>query len=190
MIKKLLFTDTETTGLDPDKNGIHEISGIIEIDGEVKEKFQLFVSPFKNDIIEKEALDVTGVRVEKIKGYPSPEKAFKELIKIMEKYIDRYDKNDKFFFMAYNSPFDDQFLRSFFKKNHNNYYGSWFRKDICIMRLAAHYLMNNDIILPSYSQISVATYLGIAQEDEKGWHTASYDVDIAKKIYDIVKGGS
>jgi uncharacterized protein YprB with RNaseH-like and TPR domain len=38
----ILFIDIESTGLDPKRNGIIQIAGIIEINGEVKEKFQIF----------------------------------------------------------------------------------------------------------------------------------------------------
>jgi DNA polymerase-3 subunit epsilon len=36
---KYFFFDLETTGTKYWKNGIHQISGLIEIDGEIKEKF-------------------------------------------------------------------------------------------------------------------------------------------------------
>jgi len=36
---KLLFLDVETTGVDNSKNGIIQLSGIIEIDGVIKEEF-------------------------------------------------------------------------------------------------------------------------------------------------------
>ena len=36
---KLLFFDLETTGLSSTENGIHQISGCIEIDGMEKEVF-------------------------------------------------------------------------------------------------------------------------------------------------------
>lgn len=38
---KLLYIDTETTGVDPMQNGIVQISGCIEVDGELKEEFDL-----------------------------------------------------------------------------------------------------------------------------------------------------
>lgn len=34
---KLFFYDLETTGVNPGRNGIHQISGMIVVDGEVKE---------------------------------------------------------------------------------------------------------------------------------------------------------
>ena len=50
-MKKLLYFDTETTGLDPVRNGIIQIAGIIVIDGEVKEEFNIKMQPHENDEI-------------------------------------------------------------------------------------------------------------------------------------------
>ena len=38
-MSKRFFYDLETTGTNPGKNGIHQISGMIEIDGIVMEQF-------------------------------------------------------------------------------------------------------------------------------------------------------
>ena len=58
---KLFFYDLETTGLKFWKNGIHQISGCIEIDGDVKEEFNFHVKPNPACVIEDEALYVSGV---------------------------------------------------------------------------------------------------------------------------------
>lgn len=58
---KLFFYDLETTGVNPGKNGIHQISGMIVINGEVKETFDIKVQPNPKAVIEKQALDVAGV---------------------------------------------------------------------------------------------------------------------------------
>lgn len=43
-MEKLFFFDLETTGVKYWKNGIHQISGAIVIDGEVKERFNFIVT--------------------------------------------------------------------------------------------------------------------------------------------------
>jgi DNA polymerase-3 subunit epsilon len=40
-MKKLLYLDLETTGLDPKTNSIHEIGAIVEIDGFVAGEFEI-----------------------------------------------------------------------------------------------------------------------------------------------------
>lgn len=63
---KLLFFDLETTGVNPGKNGIHQISGEIVIDGVSKEQFDFHVQPNPKAIIEEEALKVAGVTREQV----------------------------------------------------------------------------------------------------------------------------
>jgi DNA polymerase III epsilon subunit-like protein len=44
----------------------------------------------------------------------------------LDTYVDKYNKNDKFIPVGYNVNFDIGFLREFFLKNGNKYYGSYF----------------------------------------------------------------
>ena len=67
---KLLFFDLETTGTLVNKHGIHQISGMVVIDGEVKETFNLHVQPNPQALIEPAALEVGGVTEAQIKAYP------------------------------------------------------------------------------------------------------------------------
>ena len=53
-MSKLFYYDLETTGVKYWKNGIHQISGAIEIDGNVIETFDFHVKPYKDAIVEKE----------------------------------------------------------------------------------------------------------------------------------------
>lgn len=100
---KLLFFDLETTGTQSDKHGIHQLSGMIVINGEVKEKFDLRVQPHAGAIIEQGALDVAGVTLEQIQAYPAMPVVFGQFINLLSKYADRYDKSDKFFLAGYNN---------------------------------------------------------------------------------------
>lgn len=45
---KLFFFDLETTGVNPARNGIHQISGEIVINGETMETFDFHVQPNPN----------------------------------------------------------------------------------------------------------------------------------------------
>ena len=56
---KLLFFDLETTGTNPARHGIHQISGIVEIDGVEQERFDFKVRPNPKAEILDEALAVT-----------------------------------------------------------------------------------------------------------------------------------
>ena len=63
MNKKILWLDTERTGLNPDKHGIRELGYIIEINGEIVEKDVLYINSWsyiKKDVaIDLKALELS-----------------------------------------------------------------------------------------------------------------------------------
>lgn len=183
-MSKILFFDLETTGVDNQKNGIHQLSGIIEIDGEIKETFNLKIRPFASDIIEDEALKIGNVTREIIGAYDSPETQKKAFDSILSKYVDKFNKTDKFHLAGYNNAsFDNQFLRRFFEKCGDKYFGSQFWSDsIDIMVLASYKLQNKRCTMPNFKLGTVATTCGI-EVREDGLHDALYDVIITRKIY-------
>ena len=107
---KLLYFDTETTGIDPIINDIIQISGIVEINDEVKEEFNFKVQPHSYENISKEALEVNGITIEQMKEYPTPQEVLSKLIKIFDKYVFKFNKADKFFPVGHNIRFDVDFL--------------------------------------------------------------------------------
>lgn len=124
---KLLFFDLETTGTNPGRNGIHQISGQVVIDGIVKESFDFHVQPNPKAAIEDEALAVAGVTREQIAKYPAMGTVYRQFVAMLGKYVDKYNSKDKFFLVGYNNAaFDNQFLRGFFLQNNDKFFGSWF----------------------------------------------------------------
>ena len=111
---KVFYVDVETTGLEPKINDIIQLALIIEIDGKVvrKEKFEM--QPFNYDNISPEALEVNGLSIEQIKGFDTPQIAYRKIVNILDKYIFKYDKKDKFIPAGYNVKFDVDFLTEFF----------------------------------------------------------------------------
>lgn len=185
---KLLFFDLETTGTYPGKHGIHQMSGMIVIDGEIKEKFDFKVRPNPQAEILDEALEVAGVTRDQILAYPPMGEVYHQFVDgILAKYVDRYNKTDKFFLVGYNNAsFDNQFLRGFFLQNGDKYFGSWFWANcIDVMVLATPYLAAKRAEMKDFKQGTVAKALGIPVEDEK-LHDALYDIEICKAIFDIV----
>jgi DNA polymerase-3 subunit epsilon len=122
---KVLYFDVETSGLDPIKNDIFTIGGIIEINGEVKEEFYFEIQPFSYENISQQALDVNGLKIDDIKKYMTPQEGYKKIISIFSKYINKYNKSDKFTCIGHNVKFDIDFLTQFFLKNNDTYLGSF-----------------------------------------------------------------
>lgn len=182
---KIAFIDLETTGLDPRKNGIHQISGQIFIDGELKEEFDIKARPLDTDEIEDSALAVGGVTREQVMSYQSARDAYNQLVGILCKYVNKYDKCDKYYFAGYNSAaFDTKFLRAFFEKMGDKYFGSFFfSNSLDVMTLATPYLMEQRCNMANFKQSTVAQALGIPIEEE-ALHNATYDIELCKRIYE------
>ncbi len=184
---KNLYIDTETTGIHPKKNGLIQLSGIIEIEGKIAENFNFFVKPFPKDEINEEALQVSGTTHKDLKKYASPKNIFKKFTTLLEKYIDPYNKEDKFFFVAYNANFDKSFIVNFFIKNDNHYFSSYFFfPPIDVMYLAAEHLKNRRATMENFKLATVAKTLEIRLDTSK-LHDAMYDIELTKMIYDKIR---
>lgn len=186
---KLVFFDLETTGTNPGKHGIHQISGQIVIDGVVKESFDFHVQPNPKALIEEEALKVGGVTREQILAYPPMQQVYQEFVAMLGKYVDKFNKKDKFFLVGYNNAaFDNQFLRGFFLQNGDVYFGSWFwSNSIDVMVLASAYLATRRPEMENFKLSTVAKTLGVNVNDES-LHDAMYDIELTKAVFDIVTG--
>lgn len=138
---KILWVDVETTGLDSVKNGVIQLSCIVDIDGEVKETLDLHLKPFATDEISQDALAVTGITMKDIDEFMSPYDAFDKFKSTLSKYVDPYKrnkmKNDKFYWGGHNTQFDMNFVQEFFKKCGDKFFGSWFNyRQIDTLRVA------------------------------------------------------
>ena len=185
---KLLFFDLETTGTNPGKNGIHQISGMVEIDGVEKEGFDFHVQPNPKALIEEQALAVAGVTREQVLAYPPMGEIYNQFTAMLSKYVNKFDKKDKFFLVGYNNAaFDNQFLRGFFLQNGDQYFGSWFwPNSIDVMVLASNKLVERRAEMENFKLSTVAKFLGI-QVSEDNLHDAFYDIYLTREIYLIVK---
>lgn len=181
---KILFFDLETTGVKFWQNGIHQIAGLVEIDGEVVEKFDFKVRPNPRAVIEAEALAVGNVTEEQIKAYPPMQTIHKQFTAMLGKYVNKYDKTDKFHLCGYNNMgFDNNFLRTFFSHNNDDYFGSWFwSNSLDVMVLATQHLLYERYSMPNFKLMTVAKHFGI-EVDESRLHDGVYDVEITRDIY-------
>lgn len=186
-MSKLFFYDLETTGTNPGRNGIHQISGEIVIDGTTVETFDFKVQPNPKAQIEDAALAVGGVTREQIMAYPPMGQVYTQLVAMLSKYVNKYDKTDKFHLVGYNNRgFDDNFLRGFFLQNGDNYFGSWFWADsIDVLVLASMLLADHRHELPNFKLATVAEYLGIDTTAGK-LHDASFDIFVTKAVFNHI----
>ncbi|MGL5950765.1 MAG: 3'-5' exonuclease, partial [Cetobacterium sp.] len=121
---KIIYLDTETTGLG-DNAAIIQLSGIVEIDGEERETFNLYAQPHVGASISEEALKIQGRAYDDIMLYPTPRQMYLDFGKILDRYIDKYNKNDKFIVAGYNVEFDVTKLKELFQRNNHKYLFSY-----------------------------------------------------------------
>jgi DNA polymerase-3 subunit epsilon len=127
-MRKVIYYDTETTGLDPVKNGIIQFAAIIEIDGKVEDEMEYQIKPFPDDKIDPKALEVNEITPEEIltnSDFMEPTEAYKSIKKAFGRFIDPYNKDDKFQPAGYNVRFDQDMMKAFWQKNGDKYFGSW-----------------------------------------------------------------
>lgn len=188
---KIFSFDLETSGLGPVKNGIHQIAGRIYVDFKLQKEFYQDVKLMSNDIAEPKALEVSGKTVSDITSdsHCDPRKLYQAIIKALSAHCDKFDKTDKFFLMGYNNQsFDNDFLRQFFAKNGDNYFGSWFwSAGLDVMILAQQYLIMDRHLMPNFQLGTVAAHLGF-DADEKELHNAFFDLNLHEAIYQKVTG--
>jgi len=186
MTLKMCFIDTETSGTDYKKNALLQLSGIIEIEGQVKEEFNFYIKPFPFDEIIDESLTINNFTKEMIYNPPfmEPKKIQKEFTLILEKYVNRYDKYDKLFLCGYNShSFDSPFLRYFFEKCGDNFFGSYFwHPGIDMMLVFARLLINKREQFENFKLPTIAKYCGL-NVDPNNMHDAMYDVKLTRDLW-------
>lgn len=193
---KLLFVDVETTGTDPAKHGIIQLSGMVQVKDEPtkavekSEPFNFQIEPFPQDIIEDSALAINGIAREQLfgNGRLFPWCAKHRFVENLTRYVDKFKKTDKFFFVGFSATFDDNFCRALFNKCGDKYYGSlicWPPIDVAAM--AALKLGTKRLLLPNFKLATVATACGIPVDPQKT-HDAMYDIDLTIKIFDWCQG--
>lgn len=122
--KKILWLDTETTGTDSRRHSIIQIGCIVEVGGEVRVEQEFLFQPTGE--VEKEALQVNGKTMEAVMAHPHAATSFREFVRFLEQWVDRYDRQDKFLIAGYNVDFDIQFLRAMFLEHGNRFFGAYF----------------------------------------------------------------
>jgi len=181
---KICHLDTETTGLYPDKNGVIQIAGFIEINGVSQQGFNMNVCTFPEDVIDPGALRVNGKTVEQIQSYKSPKVVHQALVELFDKYVDKFDKEDKMYLCGYNIGFDDNFMRAFFKKCGHEYYNSYIHGyKIDVMAMAVFLRSIGRLNTENLKLATVAKHYNIPIEA----HTALGDVKASRELYRLFK---
>lgn len=126
-MKSVIWIDCETTGLDPLKQEITQLAGVVEVDGKVQEEFELRMRPNHPENASAEALAVTKQTMADIMAHPlSQAEGYRAFVAILAKRCDKYNRSDKYVWGGQNPRFDIDFVRALFLAHGDKYYGSWF----------------------------------------------------------------
>lgn len=189
MSKKILWLDTETTGLNPKRHGLREIGYILVVDGQVVKKDVLQIDPrtYKTKIVEidNQALELSNVTIEDFDNYDDSSFAFDRFSPILE-FIDKKDKNDYFTIAGFNVKFDYDFLKEWFDDN-GDYdaedFNSYFQyKVIDVFPLVITLKHLGFIDTKNDKLKTVCEYFNIPIDA----HNALSDIEATKELYELI----
>ena len=181
-MNKIIFIDTETGGVNAEKSALIQLSGIIEVDGTEKEKFNFYIKPFENSEVNEKAIEVQGRTFEELRTdkYIDESIIYKKFLEILDKYIDKYDKNDKFIVAGYNVKFDIDILKAFFERNNNKFLFSYFNSSM-LDPLYSVRLLQIAGILPILENNKLETWCKYFNIELKA-HDSLQDITATKKL--------
>lgn len=181
---KRLWIDTETTGPNPKMHAIIQIGGIVDIDGKVVEDFDIRLKPHTGAAIDDKALAVNGISRDSLMSYPDSSEGFRKFTGIMEKYINVFDKRDKFTMYGFNVQFDESFIRELFQINASKYFGAylWF-PSIDVAGRCHEYLcaIGQRPLMPNGKLSTMAGALGVSTPDNL--HDALADIRLTRQCW-------
>ena len=178
-MKKILYFDTETTGIDKKLNDIIQFAAILDVDGVEVERCNIKMQPFSYENIEPKAIETHGITIEEMKTFMTPQEGYKKITTMFKHHINKYEKTDKMYPAGYNVEFDIGFLSELFAKNKDKYLGSFinWRK---IDPLPVLYMLDcsGKLELENYKLATVCKFLGI----EIDAHDAMSDILATKEV--------
>lgn len=187
---KLFFYDLETTGLNPNRCGVHQIAGAFARleNGKLVfgEHFDFKVRPFVGKWVYPSALAVGGVSMDDLSSYQDPLVAFEKIKKMIAGVINKFDSEDKLFLVGYNNlHFDNDFLRQWFSDCGEKFYGSYFWSNgIDVMSEASRVLMGVRPYMKDFKLSTVAKTMGITVKEEE-LHDGLYDIRLTAMIFNL-----
>lgn len=171
---KLVFLDTETTGLDPERHEMWEYCLIVRNDsedGKYSGTWEGQVTPSDLASADPMALKVGRFYDRYVPGSSLPRNVARTLARVLNGAT----------LVGANPPFDAAFISKFLRKN--NQAPAWNHRMVDVEVLAQAVLKLPEPI----GLVKSAEALGI-EVDKEAAHTASYDAQLAMQVYDKVIG--
>ena len=188
MPDRLLFIDTETGGLDPDKHSLLSLAMVVWEDMEIIDSTEILI----NDgilSVTAEALSVNRIDIEKHKQSAlSPSRAMDEILSFTGKH---FPGQRKITLAGHNVHFDANFLKTFFSAN-NKDFSEFFSHRMIDTSSILHYLYLAGKI--KQRAISSDDAFKLFEIKVEGRHTAIGDAIATAKLFtkmlDLIKYGT
>ena len=160
-MKKLLFFDCETTGLDSQKHEICQFAAkVLYYENEkfivplnTPSTISVNIIPVFPELADPQAMAIHKLSISDLQATGVSSFTFYNLLTdFFDLHINKFDPTDKFYPAGFNVEFDYQFLASFFKRKLDNYFGSWTNHRIFDALHTARMLAFCDI--PPFNELS------------------------------------
>ena len=177
---KIIWLDTETTGLSSVENAIIDLAAIVEVDEEIVESFSIQMAPPIGKKINEKALEINGRTIEEISKFPPLDIAMAGYKKKLDCYVNKFNPEDKFIVAGYNIGFDINFIRAAFIDIGDKYYGSYFFNcPLDVYSDVAKTVADTGLRLPNYKLATVCDYFEI----EIDAHNPQSDIIATRELY-------
>jgi len=181
-MRRILWLDTETTGLSSENHNIIQLAALVEIDGEVIFDFNLEVGPDLNkiDLIDPKATQAHGVTKEVLlERKITQRELYAHFHDMLEQFINPFDIREKFVPAGYNVKFDLNFIRTLFYDHQDKYFGSFITSaSLDVMSYVADWSASEGI-QRSYKLETMCEYFGISLNA----HDALADIHATRELY-------
>jgi len=177
---KIIWQDTETTGLNSAENAIIELAAIVEIDEKIVDSFSIQMAPLIGKKINEKALEINGRTIEEISKFPPLDIAMVEYKEKLDAHVNKFNTEDKFIVAGYNIGFDINFIRAAFIDIGDKYYGSYFFNcPLDVYSDVAKTVAETGLRLPNYKLVTVCDYFGIKIDA----HNPQSDIMATRELY-------
>ena len=184
---RVLWLDMETTGIESERCAVIQMSGYVAVNGNVKETFNYFMSPFPGAYIDEEALEVHGRKPREIKKYPDHEAVMRTFITMLKNYVDPKKPSEKFTVAGYFVKFDTDFLRQYMKYIGENY-GYYFKSvNLDVSSFVALVACLEGLYLKNYKLKTVCDYFDIPLDPHDSMDDIKATRQLFKKLYQYIK---
>ncbi len=181
MLNNILWLDTETTGLDPNKNFLFQLSYINTLNNQIKFDNDLYMRPqyIEQFQIEKAAFDKHKKTIEEIQNY----KLEAEQLKVF--FNDLTSSGNKFYLAGYNVKFDIEFLKALFAR-HNYIITDYFNYlYLDVLQLVINLKLAGKINPINCKLETILQYFDLIK-DINSLHNAKQDILCTKMLYDFL----